>query len=99
MRVDPHVNSIAQLAAEIDVIHQQAVNEYTPLVEGILRTRSQDTRQIDQTLDDLLSFCCFEPALDLYRRLCRHYWDIDPVATASHVYAYRTTWDADEGRH
>ena len=98
MPVDPVVNGIAQLAAEIDATHQQAVREYTPLVEAILRTRSQDTQQIEQTLDGLLSFCCFAPALDLYRRLCRHYWDIDPVATAFYVDAYRTTWDTDEER-
>jgi hypothetical protein len=96
--VDPVVNGIAQLAAEIEATHQQAVREYAPLVEAILRTRSQDTRQIEQTLDGLLSFCGFAPALDLYRRLCRHYWDIDPVATAFYVDAYRTTWDENEER-
>jgi len=96
--VDPVANSIAQLAAEIDATHQQAVREYAPLVEAILSTRSQDKRQIEQTLDGLLSFCCFAPALELYRRLCRHYWDVDPVATAFYVDAYRTTWDANEER-
>ena len=96
MAGDPIPDSIAQLAAEIDAIHQRAVLEYAPLVEAILRTRSQDTRQIERTLDGLLSFCCFAPALELYRRLCRHYWEIDPVATASYVDAYRTMWDADK---
>ncbi len=98
MAVDSIPDSIVQLAAEIDATHQQAVREYAPLVEAILSTRSQDKRQIEQTLDGLLSFCGFAPALDLCRRLCRHYWDIDPAATASYVDAYRTTWDADEER-
>lgn len=98
MAVAPIPESIAQLAAEIAAINEQAVREYAPLVEAILSTRSQDKRQIEQTLDGLLSFCGFAPALELYRRLCRHYWDIDPAATASYVDAYRTTWDADEER-
>ncbi len=98
MAVDPIPDSIAQLAAEIVAINRQAVREYAPLVETILCTRSQDKRHIEQTLDGLLSFCGFAPALELYRRLCRHYWDIDPAATASYVDAYRTTWDADEER-
>jgi hypothetical protein len=51
-----------------------------------MRTRSGDTRQVEQTLDAR------------YRRLCRHYWDIDPAATAFYVDAYRTTWDTDEER-
>lgn len=98
MAVAPIPESIAQLAAEIAAINEQAVREYAPLVEAILSTRSQDKRQIEQTLDGLLSFCGFAPALELYRRLCRHYWDIDPAATASYVDAYRTTWDTDEER-
>ena len=61
-----------------------------------VRSKRQDKAQIEQTLDGLLSFCGFAPALELYRRLCRHYWDIDPVATAFYVDLYRTTWDADE---
>jgi hypothetical protein len=34
--------------------------------------------------------------LELFRRLCRHYWDIDPAATAGYVHAYREMWDSDE---
>lgn len=96
MADDPIPDSIAQLAAETAAMNQQAVREYAPLVETILRTRSLDTRQIEQALDGLLSFCGFAPALELYRQLCRHYWNIDPAATAFYVDAYRTTWDTDE---
>lgn len=88
--------TIAELAATIHTINQQAVREYTPLVEEILRSRSQDKSHIEHTLDGLLGFCGYEPALQLYRRLCRYYWDIDPAATTSYVEAYRTTWDSEE---
>ena len=88
--------TIAELAESIHTINQRAVREYTPLVEGILRSHSQDKSHIEHTLDGLLDFCGYEPALQLYRRLCRYYWDIDPAATASYVKAYRTTWDSEE---
>lgn len=90
------IESIADLAAGIRSVNQQAVREYTPLVEAILRSRSHDKRHIEHALDGLLDFCGNEPALQLYRRLCRHYWDIDPVATASYVETYRKTWDSGE---
>ena len=45
-------------------------------------------------LDGLLDFCGHAPVLALYRKLCRHYYDIDPVATAEHVYTYRERWDS-----
>lgn len=88
--------TIAELAATIHTLNQRAVRDYTPLVEEILRSRSQGKSHIEHTLDGLIDFCGYEPALQLYRRLCRYYWDIDPAATASYVKAYRTTWDAEE---
>lgn len=94
----PGVAEIARLAADIDAVHQQAVREYTPLVESILGTRSQDKQQIERTLDGLLDFCGVASVLELYRRLCRHYWEIDPVAAAFYVDAYQRTWDDREER-
>ncbi len=35
-------------------------------------------------------------AVLLYRRLCRHYCEIDPVATVSYVNTYRELWDSPE---
>ena len=32
----------------------------------------------------------------LFKKLCRYYWDIDPIATAGHINAYRDMWDSDE---
>jgi len=31
----------------------------------------------------------------MYKQLCRHYWDIDPAATAHYINAYREYWDSD----
>jgi len=33
--------------------------------------------------------------LRMYRNLCRHYWDIDPAATAGYINTYREYWDSD----
>jgi hypothetical protein len=88
--------TIKGLAESIQLLNQQAVREYTPVVENILRTRSHDTNHIDHTLDGLLSFCSYEPVLVLFKQLCRHYWVLDPVATASYINAYREMWDSKE---
>ncbi len=91
---DELLSSVKELAAGLQALHRLAVEQSTPIVEGILRSRSRDVRHIEQTLDRLLDHCCYEPALLLYRRLCRHYWEIDPVATVSYVNAYRELWDS-----
>jgi hypothetical protein len=93
---DTTPRSIIDLARGLRDLQQQAAQQYKPVVDDILRTRSQDIRHIEHTLDHLLDFCGFEPVLAMYKQLCRHYWDIDPAATAHYVNAYRKCWDSDE---
>ena len=91
-----HMQAIRQLAGSMVVLQRQAAQQYQPVVDDILRTRSRDTQHIEHTLDRLLDFCGDETVLQMYRKLCRHYWDIDPAATAYYVNAYREYWDSDE---
>ncbi len=93
---DSLLQAIKPLVESLQALNQQAVTEYAPVVETILRSRSRDTQHIEHTLDGLLDFCGYEPALVLFKKLCRHYWDIDPRATACQINAYREMWDSDE---
>ena len=38
----------------------------------------------------------YEPILQLYKKLCRHYYYINPAATADYVNIYREMWDSEE---
>ena len=87
---------IIGLVVAVHDLQERAAKEYKPVVDDILRIRSRDTQRIEHTLDGLLDFCGHEPVLQLYKKLCRHYWDIDPAATADYVNAYREYWDSDE---
>lgn len=78
--------------SRIQELNERAEVEYTRVVEDIIRSRCRDVRLIEHTLDGLLDFCGHDPVLKLYRRLCRHYWDIDPVATAAYVRFHREMW-------
>jgi len=90
------IQAIHTLANSMRDLQRQAAQQYLPVVDDILRTRSRDTQHIEHTLDGLLDFCGHEPVLQLYKKLCRHYWDIDPAATAYYINAYREYWDSDE---
>ena len=92
-----NLQSIRHLAEQLQSLNQRAVLEYTPIVESILRSASRDVQHIEHTLDGLLDFCADESALVLFKKLCRYYWTIDPVATASYVNAYREMWDSQGG--
>jgi hypothetical protein len=87
---------ISPIAEGIRALQQQAAQQYLPVVDDILRTCSRDTHHIEHTLDGLLDFCGHEPVLEMYKKLCRYYWAIDPAATAYYINAYREYWDSDE---
>jgi hypothetical protein len=91
---DSMFESIRSLASGIHAINQRAVREYTPVVEAILRSPIPDTNHIERTLDGLLDFCGYEPALHLYKKLCRYYFDINPTATVEYIEVYRELWDS-----
>ena len=92
---DSKFEGIIDLVRSLDGIQRRAAQQYEPVVDDILRNHSQDVEHIERTLDRLLDFCGFDPVLAMYKRLCRHYWDIDPAATAYYINAYREYWDSD----
>jgi len=94
---DALYESIACIASRVLELQLQAAQQYKPLVDAILKSRSQDVRKIEHTLDGLLDFCGYTPVLQMYKRLCRYYWDIDSSATAFYIDAYRRYWDSEEG--
>ena len=95
MSDDELFQSIRGIAQTLQSLNQRAVLEYTPVVQTLVRSRSSDAHHIEQTLDELLGFCGYEPALALFKELCRHYWAIDPAATAFYVDTYREMWDSE----
>jgi len=96
MSDDDAMEAISILVGSVLDLQQRAAQQYLPVVDEIVRTRSRDVQLIEHTLDGLLDFCGHEPVLRMYKKLCRHYWDIDPAATAYYINAYREYWDSDE---
>ena len=49
----------------------------------------RDSKRIEYLLDGLLDFC-FDPRIvNLFKRLCRYYYQIDSTATGAYVKVYR----------
>jgi hypothetical protein len=88
--------SIVDLARQIVQLNTQAVTIYKPIVESIVSSRSEDVRNIERTLDELLGLARSDEGLQLFKRLCRYYWTISPEATTFYVHAYRDMWDNDD---
>lgn len=91
------MDEIAPLVAELNNLSWRAVAEYTPLVDAVIRERSLDAPRIERLLDGMLDFCGHAEMLQLYKKLCRYYFEINPVATAEHIHFYRAMWEDDDG--
>ena len=89
------IRDIKATIAPLQALHRQAVAALAPSVREILQHRSQDSRQIEHTLDHLLDHACIPEGLALFKSLCRHYYTFNPTATATYVYAYRDMWDSE----
>ena len=93
MKYEEFLESIKGVATQLSQIHHQIVELQEPVVEQLIVSHSRDQQAIEQTLDRLLDVACCDAGLKLFRRLCRHYWTINPEATASYINAYREMWD------
>lgn len=61
----------------------------------IIQNKIIDDMKIQRALDGLLEFCEDERVLSLYRKLCKYYYNINPVATANYIKYYREEYDPD----
>jgi hypothetical protein len=96
-KMDTLVQGIGELAGAAQKLAREAEQQYAPEVADVLRTQCRDPQRIEHLLDGMLDFGFDAAIVRLYKKLCRYYFEIDPRATASYVYAYRDMWD-EEGQ-
>ncbi len=87
---DFNINTIAQtFKANAD----RAYGLYAPWVEETVAGGVRSVRDIEFLLDHILNFCFDQRMVELFRMLCRYYYDIGQRATTRYVHAYRELWD------
>ena len=85
--MDNIIQHIVRLAGDAQRLACEAERQYSNEVKTILKARSRDSRQIEKCLDSMLNFCFDQGMLELFRKLCRYYFSVDPEGTASYVHA------------
>jgi hypothetical protein len=107
-KTKPHLDDLVQSIGEIPRagrrLARQAEKQYASEIEDILRTQCRDPRRIEHLLDGMLDFGFDAAMVCLYKKLCRYYFEMDPMATTPYVHAYRDMWDEEwqakgEGRN
>jgi uncharacterized protein Yka (UPF0111/DUF47 family) len=92
---DTLLQNVGELVQATQHLAKRAVREYSPVVESLLLEQNHDVKNIEHCLDGLLDFCFDADILLLYKKLCRHYFEIDQNAAIFYVNAYREMWDQD----
>jgi hypothetical protein len=77
-------DNLHQLAGQMVALFRKAVPVANAEVDDIIQSGEHDARRIEYQLDHMLGFCCDPDMLLVFKRLCRYYYGIDPVATAGY---------------
>lgn len=94
--MDKKIDDLAAILAEaLNGIVENTLWAYETEVYKIINNKSQDIHTIERALDALCEAAFDERILLLFRRLCKYYYSIDPIATAEHVQMYREMWDSE----
>jgi hypothetical protein len=96
--VDSTLHEIKALVASLNEQHRQMALAYTPIVQGLIQSGSQDVQEIEHALDHLFTCAGHPQGLLLFKALCRHYYGIDPAADAQHVHFYREWYEDQESK-
>lgn len=83
---------VKEIASHIRALNDMAVMEYTPLVDDIC-SRVASRNEVERMLDYLFDFAGNDKILLLYRRICRHYFQIYPESIAWYIMEYRKEYD------
>jgi hypothetical protein len=91
---------IKELGNAIVTLQREAVKQtliyWNPEAEKIINTKSKDINAIEHTLDALCEAAFDDEVLNIFKKLCRYYYDIDPQATAQQIQFYREMWDNED---
>jgi hypothetical protein len=92
---DALLENVRSLVDEMRGLARQAHAGYAAEVEAVITARSRDAQRIERLLDRILDFGFDDTMVQLFKRLCRYYYTLDPAATASYVHTYREMWDSE----
>ena len=87
------VENIVPLVKHTQQLARQAAILYSREIDAIIQDQESDSRRIEHCLDGILDFCFDEKMLQLFKKLCRYYYNIDSVATSEYVLTYKDMWD------
>jgi hypothetical protein len=85
--------SISEIAKSLIALGNTAAAQYEPIVNDLINSHCKDHMEIQRTMDYLLDFCGNPAVLQLFKKLCRYYYYLDPVGTSEYIGFYLEQWE------
>lgn len=90
--MDNAFDTIKEMALHLKKINEAAYNHYKPITSDLC-SRIASLVEVEYTLDRMLDFCSDESVLELFKAICRHYFNIYPEMIAYQINSYREIWE------
>lgn len=85
--------SIGEIVKYLAALREKAAVKYEPIVSGIIASGTKDPVEIERALAGLLDHCGNPAVSRFFKKLCRYYYALDPVATSLYILFYFERWD------
>lgn len=81
------IDNLQPMIREMDGLYKVAF--------GLLSAQADDActhywseDQVEKLLDEMIGYCTWPDTLQLFKRVCRHYWNLYPEMVAYQVHSY-----------
>lgn len=88
--------SISEIAKSLIALGNTAAAQYEPIVNDLINSRCKDHMEIQRTMDYLLDFGGNPAVLQLFKKLCRYYYCLNPAATSDYIGYYLEQWEPEK---
>lgn len=91
--IDGIIDSIVE---SIKNVNKQALSVYKPLVDEVCSGRIVEEKELENILDGLVSMCISDEMVNLYKRVCKKFYNQYPEIIADYVMFYKEMYEEPE---
>lgn len=84
-----------EVGEKIVALQEDAYYAYRFLVDELCQNTNATENEVGLMLDYLLTFCGNEKVLDLYKKVCRTYFNRYPATISKYIEWYREEYEPD----
>ena len=74
-------------------LNRQAFSVYKPIVDEICSGRAVEEKELENVLDGLVSACLSDEMLNLFKRVCRKFYNRYPEIITDYVMFYKEMYE------